>query len=366
MSNTIAASEYGRLLLEERPLIDVRAPIEFNKGAFPKSVNLPLMNDRERQLVGTCYKQDGQQAAITLGHQLVSGQIKQSRIDAWCEQVNQQNHSYLYCFRGGLRSQLSQQWLQHAGIDIPYISGGYKALRSFLIGTIDQAETHHQLLILSGSTGSGKTEFIHQRKETIDLEGLANHRGSSFGKQITSQPSQINFENNLGVALLKYQQIKLSSMLLLEDESFLIGRTAIPQSFFKLMQQAPVVLLEEGFNARVDRLHGEYVSNMHQQYCTVFGEVEGFNAFATYLVDSISKIRKRLGGKQHDELQGLIQQALKQQQNQHNLDGHYAWISQLLSNYYDPMYQYQLDKKLTKVIFKGNACEVHQWLNEQI
>ncbi|UJF22155.1 tRNA 2-selenouridine(34) synthase MnmH [Shewanella sp. OMA3-2] len=365
MSNTIAASEYGRLLLAERPLIDVRAPIEFNKGAFPKSVNFPLMNDRERQLVGTCYKQDGQQAAITLGHQLVSGNVKQSRIDAWCEQLNQHNDSYLYCFRGGLRSQLSQQWLKHAGIDVPYIYGGYKALRSFLIKTIDQAELNHHLLILSGSTGSGKTEFIRQRKETINLEGLANHRGSSFGKQITSQPSQINFENNLGVALLKYQQIKSSSMLLLEDESFLIGRTAIPQSFFKLMQQAPIVLLEETFNARVDRLHAEYVTNMHRQYCTLFGEVEGFNAFSLYLVDSINKIRKRLGGKQHDELQGLIQQALKQQQSHYNLDGHFAWISQLLSKYYDPMYQYQLDKKLAKVIFKGNATEIHQWLDEQ-
>ena len=187
--NIVPESEFRQLFLTNHPLMDVRAPAEFVKGAFPQAINLPLMNDSERTKVGTCYKQQGQQAAIELGHALVNGNIKQQRIDAWCQHIQQQPNSFLYCFRGGLRSQLTQQWLQHAGINIPYVQGGYKAMRAFLIKTIDSAPEKNQILVISGSTGSGKTEFIHQRKDAIDLEGIANHRGSSFGSQITAQPS---------------------------------------------------------------------------------------------------------------------------------------------------------------------------------
>ena len=362
MENIVPASEYRQLFLTNHPLMDVRAPVEFVKGSFPQAINLPLMNDSERTKVGTCYKQQGQQAAIELGHTLVSGNIKQQRIDAWCQQIQQHPNSFLYCFRGGLRSQLTQQWLRNAGIDTPYILGGYKAMRTFLINTIDCAPSKHQILVISGSTGSGKTEFIHQRKDAIALEGIANHRGSSFGRQISAQPSQINFENHLAIALLTHQQLHLTSnaKLIVEDESFLIGRAAIPQNFFQSMQRAPVVIIEQSFEQRVQRLHQEYVVNMQAQYYQQLGCDAGADAFANYLQQSISKIRKRLGGKQHDELQQLILQAL-----QHTtLDSHYAWISQLLAEYYDPMYQYQLEKKASKIVFKGSHQAVHQWLDE--
>ncbi|QIR13169.1 tRNA 2-selenouridine(34) synthase MnmH [Shewanella aestuarii] len=362
MANIVPASEYRQLLLAKRPLIDVRAPIEFHKGAFPQAVNLPLMNDAERTKVGTCYKQQGQQAAIELGHSLVGGKIKQHRIDAWCQHIQQYPNSYLYCFRGGLRSQLTQQWLKDAGVDLPYIQGGYKAMRTFLINTIDYAAENSPILVISGSTGSGKTEFIHQRNDAIDLEGIANHRGSSFGRQISAQPSQINFENNLAIALLTHQKYHQTSnaKLIVEDESFLIGRAAIPHHFFQSMQQAPVVIVEQSFDERVQRLHQEYVQKMRLQFCQQFGEQDGLNAFADYLQQSITNIRKRLGGKQHDELQKLVQQALQQT----HLDGHYGWIRQLLAEYYDPMYQYQLEKKANKIVFKGSHQAVHQWLDE--
>lgn len=125
-------SDFRHIFLNDVPMMDVRAPVEFAKGAFPGVLNLPLMNDEERQKVGTCYKQRGQEAAIALGHSLVSGEIKNGRIAAWAAFAKVHPHGVLYCFRGGLRSQITQQWLQsEVGIAYPRVIGGYKAMRTF-------------------------------------------------------------------------------------------------------------------------------------------------------------------------------------------------------------------------------------------
>ena len=362
MSDIIPSSEFGKLLLEDRPLIDVRAPIEFIKGAFNHSINLPLMQDGEREKVGTCYKQHGQHAAIALGHELVTGKVKQQRIDAWQAQLSQHPESYLYCFRGGLRSQLSQQWIKEAGLNIPYIQGGYKAMRTFLINAIEQTPSQTKMLILSGITGSGKTEVINQRDESVDLEGIANHRGSSFGKNIDPQPSQINFENNLAVSLLKHQQ-QQHHHLLLEDESKLIGRSSLPHHFYHAMQQADIIVLDEPLEARLPRLLRDYVEGKLVDYESRLGKQAGFDALTDYLTQSLLKIRKRLGGKLHQELQNLVITALNTQQSQNDTSKHLEWISQLLEVYYDPMYQYQLEQKKDRVIFQGDRQAIHQWLD---
>lgn len=360
--NMVSASEYRRILVSDHPIMDARAPVEFTKGAFPASRNHPLMEDEERKLVGTCYKQNGQQAAIDLGHSLVTGEIKQQRLDAWQRYFTKHPDAYLYCFRGGLRSKLTQQWLKEAGIDVPFIEGGYKAMRQFLIETIDNAASQKSMLILSGITGSGKTDFLLARNDSVDLEGIAHHRGSSFGRYHEPQPTQINFENALAVALLKHQDSQ-AKHLLLEDESFLIGRSALPQAFYKGMQQANVVVLEEPMEARLTRLLNEYVHKMHSGYIQRLGEEAGFAAFAEYLALSITGIKKRLGGKQHDEFQAIITNALNIQQSRGDTSAHIEWIELLLSKYYDPMYQYQIDKKAERILFKGDHLAMHQWLD---
>ncbi|GIU15149.1 MULTISPECIES: tRNA 2-selenouridine(34) synthase MnmH [unclassified Shewanella] len=360
--NKVPASEYRRILVSDHPIMDARAPIEFEKGAFPASQNHPLMEDEERKLVGTCYKERGQAAAIELGHSLVNGEVKQQRVDAWLKFFSENPQGYLYCFRGGLRSQLTQQWLKEAGLDIPFIEGGYKAMRQFLIETIDSAPNVKPMLILSGITGSGKTDFLLQRKEAVDLEGIAHHRGSSFGRYHEGQPSQINFENSLAVALLKHQDSD-AKHLLLEDESFLIGRSALPQAFYSGMQTASVLVLEESMDARLARLLNEYVHKMHSGYIQRLGEEAGFEAFAQYLAQSITGIKKRLGGKQHDELQAMIIDALSMQTSQNDTRGHLGWIELLLVKYYDPMYQYQIDKKSERILFRGDHQAMHQWLD---
>ena len=98
------------LFTRHRPLIDLRAPIEFAQGAFASAINLPLMSDEERAQVGLCYKEQGQSAAIALGHRLVSGALREARIEAWLTQIRQHPDILLYCFRGGLRSQTVQAW----------------------------------------------------------------------------------------------------------------------------------------------------------------------------------------------------------------------------------------------------------------
>ena len=133
------SDDYPRIFLQDVPLIDVRAPIEFQQGAFARAVNLPLMIDSERRAVGTCYKQHGQQAALALGHRTVNGKLREQRTAARLAACAERPAGYIYCFRGGLRSQLVQQWLHEAGVDYPRITGGYKALRNYLLGVLTQS-----------------------------------------------------------------------------------------------------------------------------------------------------------------------------------------------------------------------------------
>ena len=131
MSQRPDTDDYRALFLADSPLMDMRAPAEFSHGAFPGAVSLPLMTDEERAQVGLCYKQQGQAAAIELGLQLVAGQLREERMAQWVEFAHEHPGGYLYCFRGGLRSQTVQQWLRDQGIDYPLVKGGYKAMRRF-------------------------------------------------------------------------------------------------------------------------------------------------------------------------------------------------------------------------------------------
>ncbi len=326
--------------------MDVRAPVEFTRGAFPNTQNHPLMSDNERAQVGTCYKQRGQQAAIELGKKLVSEQLKQQRVNSWRAFYQAHPDGYFYCFRGGLRSRITQTWMCEAGFDLPFIEGGYKAMRQFLIEVIEQAG-QRPMLIVCGKTGCGKTEYIHSRKDAIDLEGIANHRGSSFGESITPQPTQINFENQLAVALLNHQADGHDT-LVLEDESYLIGRSAIPGCFYQAMQAASVMIIEASLDERMRRIADDYVIKTCDRYIQRFGEAAGFDAFANHLLNSVDKIQKRLGGQLHRQIRKILLAALKEQRSQGEVALYFDAIRLLLEKYYDPMYEYQLNRKLTQ------------------
>jgi len=356
--------DFASVLLSGVPLLDVRAPVEFSQGAFPASVNLPLMNDEERHRVGLQYKLAGQDEAIVLGHALVSGAVKAERVAQWVQFAKDHPDGYLYCFRGGLRSRISQQWLAEAGLPYPRLLGGYKAMRSFLIEKLNPSIASSKFILVAGFTGCGKTEVIQNLDATIDLEKLAHHRGSSFGKHATDQPAQIDFDNSLAIAFLRLHAAGKYNIAL-EDESRLIGKCALPIALRDIMQVSPVVWVEEPTESRVDRILHDYVEDLGGQFAHKLGPESGFEAFSQRLLESLQNLYKRLGGERHARLNQLMTEALRTQQITGELDSHRNWIRPLLTEYYDPMYEHQRAGKASRIIFSGDRETVTRHLKQQ-
>ena len=353
-------NDYRQLLLDDTPMIDVRAPVEFAAGALPSAANLPLMVDQERHEVGIRYKSHGQQSAIELGHQLVSGEVKQQRLQAWQDFMRANPNGVLYCARGGLRSQLTQEWLAAAGIACPKVEGGYKSLRGFLLEYLTDYCANNMFTIVSGMTGTGKTEIIHNLPTGLDLEGAANHKGSSFGRPLDEQPAQINFENRIAIDLLKVEDQHPRSMVVLEDESRNIGARHIPHYFADRMAQSQFVVIDMDFDQRLERLWQEYVVDRYLRTMAYFG-ARGEQEFARYLRESLLRVQKRLGGQRTKELLASMDAAIEVQ-HQDNFASHRHWLTVITREYYDPMYSYQLEKKKELVVFRGSREEVVEWL----
>jgi len=353
---------FRNIVLENRPLIDVRAPVEFKKGAFPTSVNLPLMNDEERHLIGIRYKEQGNASAVELGKELV-GPLKQERVKAWRDFVQAHPDAYLYCFRGGQRSQISQAWLKEAGITIPRLKGGYKAFRGFLMCESERIAAEAKTLILGGRTGSGKTLLLHELNNSIDLEGLANHRGSSFGGFTSAQPTQIDFEDALGYALIKHEA-EGHTQLVIEDESHNIGRIYIPKPVFTHLKKGELIILNTPMSERVDITFDEYVTQALKHYQSRYAE-EGVTRWFHGAMDALERIRKRIGYERYIHIKTTFEDAFSVQEKTGDATQHKIWIEMLLRDYYDPMYDYQIEKSETPIAFEGNYAEVLAYLQSR-
>jgi len=355
--------DYRTLFLSGAPLLDVRAPVEFGKGAFPGAVNAPLMNDDERAQGGIRYQQQGQVAAIALGQALVSGKTRACRIAAWVEFARAHPDGYLYCFRGGLRSQISQAWLRDdGGIAYPRVVGGYKAMRAFLLGNLDAAMAQCRFVVLGGMTGTGKTDVLRQlQHRVLDLEHHAHHRGSSFGKHATPQPTQINFENALSIDLLKKRAAGCDQFVV-EDESPCIGRCSVPHALHQIMQTAPVVWLHDTLDNRVSRILRDYVVNLCAEFVALHGPAQGFDLYAARLRQSLDGIARRLGGERHRQLAVSMDAALAAQAASGEINAHRPWIAALLAHYYDPMYAHQRARKAGRIVFEGDQQAVRDYL----
>lgn len=355
--------DYATLFLNNTPMMDVRAPVEFERGAFPMATNLPLMNNDEREAVGTRYKEAGQVAAIELGKSLVTEELRFQRVNAWRAFVEANPSAVLYCFRGGLRSRITQQWLAEAGVDLPFIEGGYKAMRHFLLTTLQEQIAAKRVRILSGRTGSGKTEVIHAAPRAIDLEGLAKHRGSAFGRTEKPQPSQIDFENAWAIDWLKLNQTSQAPVLF-EDESRLIGRIALLPEFTEVSKQADAIVLQSTLEDRVHRIRQEYWVETFQQD-QKRSQLDPYQSLKIRIEKPLLNIRKRLGGERTQQLLSTLDHAIDTLKSQNTWAGFDDIIATLLSDYYDPMYQYQFSQKHNRVIFEGNQTEILEWLNTQ-
>lgn len=340
----MTGEELAGLLAAGTPFLDVRAPAEAARGTVPGAVNLPLLNDDERHRVGLTYKQQGHDAAVALGHELVSGDIRRAREQAWCRYADEHPAAWIYCWRGGQRSAIAQSWLEALGVSLPRVPGGFKALRHVCLDALARAPLHKRWIVLGGRTGSGKTELLHTLPHAIDLEGHARHRGSAFGAWDTPQPCPVSFENELAVALLRHDH----ETLVVEDESRIIGRLGLPEGWHAHMQTVPLAVLEIALERRVANIVREYVNEplargtapaiLHERYA-----------------QSLARIRRRLGGARHQEVAALLDRGF-------DSGDHGPWVERLLTWYYDPMYDHQLTGKAERVVVRGDETAVRDYL----
>tara|TARA_B110000263_G_scaffold192510_1_gene170506 strand:- start:1140 stop:2192 length:1053 start_codon:yes stop_codon:yes gene_type:complete len=337
------------ILKNNTPLIDLRAPIEFNKGAFPSSVNIPILNDAQRSKVGIKYKKQGNNAAEKLGFDLVKNQQNEI-VYLWRRFIKKNPSTYIYCMRGGKRSQIAKSWLRYEGINVPAVKGGYKALRNTAIEILNSVNKDQKSwIILAGRTGSGKTAILNNLNSAIDLEKHAMHRGSAFGGLAKQQPTAINFENNLASEYIKHN----SNILFLEDESKMIGKIILPNAWHRKMKESKIIIIELAIEERIINIATEYIYNPLKNGLSK----EKLNKV---LQSSLFKIQKRLGLKLYNEISMKIQKIL--------IDSykipHEEWIKELLINYYDPMYDYQLETKKDRCLLKSNKSEVVKFLTQ--
>jgi tRNA 2-selenouridine synthase len=353
------------LFLQNRALIDVRAPVEFHEGAFPTAENHPLLDDDERHEVGLTYAEEGQDEAIALGTRLISGTHRLQRIKAWREALQRNPDAVVYCFRGGMRSKITQQWIfDETGIRCPRIQGGYKAMRRFLLEQLDSNSPACRPVVIGGRTGVGKTRLLWRCRPSIDLEDLAHHRGSAFGHHPQPQPAQIDFENRLSIELMQHVADG-NRHFVVEDESRNIGSRHLPPVFYEALQTAPLVLLENDLAGRVDITLQEYVHDALANFNAAVGPGQAFDAWSNYLRQSLSRIQRRLGGERHRNILALLDQALLEQRTSGDTSAHRDWIEGLLTSYYDGMYEYQLERKKDRIVFRGNAAAVMDYLQNQ-
>ncbi len=238
-------------------VLDVRSPSEYKHACLPGALSMPLLDDEGRHQVGLCYKTEGREAAIKLGLDLVGPRMR-SFIE-FAEQAAPNKRVAVYCWRGGMRSSSVAWLLSTYGFEVRVLRGGYKSFRRRMISELEKPR---KLVVLGGTTGSAKTamlmEFARQSEAVIDLEGLANHRGSAFGWiGQADQPSQEHFENTLGLCLRSFPQ---DATIWVEDESRKIGKLTLPMVFWQSMCEADVYVLDIPAEIRLDNLMHDYGS----------------------------------------------------------------------------------------------------------
>jgi len=329
--------------------IDLRSENEFKKGSIPQSVNIPILNNDQFKKVGIEYNKNGSDAAIALGHSLVKGSLKENLIHHWTEHLKKNPECLLYCFRGGMRSEIAVKWLNDCGVKVKRLKGGYKNFRNWVISKHLDIENYiEDWIIIGGLTGSGKTDFLRSFKESIDLERIANHRGSAFGIRDGGQPTQSNFENILTLDYLNHKYEKL----ILEDESRTIGRAGLPGFWYQKMQSSKLVILEVDDDKRAENIYYEYV----------YDEINNGNSEDKLLekyLGSLNNIKRRLGNVVYDNIKDLMKSAFHQNEK----EIHKEWILRLLTRYYDKMYSYKLDMRKDFIVHKGEIESCRDYIN---
>ncbi len=357
-SETVSIAELKSHLIEKGPIIDVRAPVEFQAGAIPGSVNLPLLDDSERELVGTCYKRSGQEKAMELGFKIVAGENKKSKIEAWKSYIAENPQSFLTCYRGGKRSQITQQFLKEQGLQIRRLEAGYKEARQFFISELSTYTLTKKMILLTGFTGSAKTHLLKKAQKfypAVDLEDLAKHRGSAFGQMRQPQPAQADFENFLSIEILRLAATGDERPFLFEDESRMIGHRHLTVDFFNCLRDSQVILVNQTLEERIENIYGDYILNIDLDD-GIFQQYE----------NSVMKIEKRLGGAIAQEILSDVKRSRLAYLKNGATESNKIWIEKLLIHYYDILYKFSFDKRSPKILFQGKHAEILDFLKSDI
>jgi tRNA 2-selenouridine synthase len=312
-------------------LIDVRSPAEFAAGHIPGAHSIPLFSNDERAVVGTLYTQQSKEAAILKGLEFVGP--KMADFAKTVNELSQSNKIYVYCWRGGMRSNSFAWLIESLGYEVFTLEKGYKAFRNLVLNSFDK---ELKLYIIGGMTGSGKTPVLHELKklghQVIDLEKLASHKGSAFGSiGEKEQPSNEHFENLL---FSEVYHTDADKYCFVEDESRMIGRLSIPDAFYQQMRAARVLKLEIPQEKRVLHLIEDYTHTDSEKLL-----------FAT------EKLHKRLGG--------LRVKQITQHISEHN----FRDAASLLLEYYDKTYRYGLSTRPEENIINMESDTVDAAVN---
>lgn len=309
-------------------ILDVRSPGEYQSGHIPGAINLPIFTDQERALVGTFYKKQGKESAIELGLKYVGPKLL-NYVQLSKMHLNK-GIAKVHCWRGGMRSSAIAMLLQTVGTPTILLSGGYKAYRRWALQLF---ATPYKYAVIGGLTGSGKTSILHALKnmgeQVLDLEALAQHRGSSFGSlKMPPQPTTEQFQNNLAMQLSCFE---ISKRVWVEDESRMIGSCHIPEAICSRIKQSPLFVIETPLQERIERL------------TSIYGE-----ATPQELIDATERIGKKLGWTRTKKAVLAIQ------------EGRLREAAETLLEYYDSAYRHTLSKRPHTHFYEKNFNS-EQW-----
>jgi tRNA 2-selenouridine synthase len=321
-------------LREKLPVIDVRSEGEYEAGHIASAANIPLLNNGERVVVGTVYKQQGQREAIKAGFKVVGPRL----LDIIEAAEKYGSEFIVHCWRGGMRSSNFCQFVGMAGKKTHVLQGGYKAYRTFALGSFKRS---FNFQVISGYTGSGKSELLrnlHERGEqVVDLEALASHKGSVFGGlAMPAQPTTEQFQNDLFEVV---NNLDLTRPIWIEDESIAIGKIFLPNDLWTAMRSAPVIVVNVPRGVRVQRLVAEY------------GSIP-----ADTFHEALKGITKKLGGQHYKTARERL------------YAGDMAGSIEVILNYYDKAYGNAMAAKKDRILFTTdwNGIDLPSFTDELI